>query len=217
MGSRFRLREPFSGISHLIGAALSIAAMIALIIQSHGNDWKITSFAIYGGSLILLYLASSLYHLLPARPEIVEKLRRFDQCAIFFLIAGCYTPVCLLKLRGPWGWTLLSIVWAIALGGTITQAVWAKMPCWLNVVLYIIMGWMVVIAFGPITHHLAVQSLEWLLCGGIIYSVGAVVFAVERPRLWPGVFGFHDLWHVFVLAGSAAHFMMMLTLVRSPV
>jgi hemolysin III len=209
------IREPFSGLSHIIGIPLSIAATAVLIALSHGDRWKIAGFIIYGVTMLLLYLASSLYHSMQVGPEAVERLRRLDQSAIFLLIAGCYTPVCLIRLRDPWGWSLLAIAWGIATSGITMQWLWPRMPCWLNVVMYAIMGWLVVVAFHPIAHALGGRGLLWLFSGGIIYTLGAVVFATERPRLWPGVFGFHDLWHIFVLAGSSAHFIMMTTLLSA--
>lgn len=213
---RFRMKEPFSGLSHLLGAVFGVVALVVLLVYSGGNGWKITSFAIYGASLIILYTASALYHLLPAHPDTVERLRKFDQCAIYLLIAGTYTPMCLIHLRGGWGWSLFGVVWGIALAGILTQVLWKKMPVWLHVVLYLIMGWAAIIGIGPISQSIGAAALRWLLCGGVIYTVGGVVFATERPRLWPEFFGFHDLWHVFVLAGTAAHFMMMIYLMKGP-
>jgi hemolysin III len=207
---RFHLKEPFSGLSHLAGAFLGVAILIALVVLSKGNAWMVTSFAIYGACLIILYTASALYHLLPVGPAATERLRKFDQCAIYLLIAGSYTPVCLIKLRGPWGWSLLSVVWSIALAGILTQLIWRATPVALHVTLYLIMGWLVAVAIHPILHGLGTPAVAWLACGGLFYTIGSVVFATERPRLWPGIFGFHDLWHVFVIAGTAAHFMMML-------
>ncbi|MCA1596842.1 MAG: hemolysin III family protein [Chloroflexi bacterium] len=207
-----RLREPFSGLSHMAGIFLGIAALVTLLILSKGDPWKVTGFAIYGASVIILYLASTLYHSIPCSPAAVERLRRFDQCAIFIMIAGSYTPVCLIKMRGPWGWSMLAVAWGIAAGGIIVQTVWSRMPCWLNVVLYILMGWTALIGIGPMSRAIGPVGLFWLVLGGVIYSCGIVVFATERPRLWPGVFGFHDLWHLFVLAGSAAHFMLMISI-----
>ena len=208
---KLRVREPFSAFSHLVGALLSCVALAALVIWSHGDRLKITSFAIYGTSMIVLYIASSIYHTMHVSPVALERLRRFDQCAIFLLIAGSFTPVCV-KLHDPLGWTILSIVWTIALAGIAIQVAWSKMPCWLSVVLYFVISSVSVVGIGPIAHVIGMRCVMWLFAGGIIYTSGAVVFATERPRLWPGVFGFHDLWHVFVLAATAAHFMMMTTL-----
>ena len=212
--SRFRLREPFSGISHLFGAALSIAGLAVLLVLSRGDGWRLTSFSIYGASLIVLYSASGIYHSLPVGPTALERLRKFDHCGIFFLIAGSYTPICLGPLRSTspgWAWSLFGVVWAIALVGILSEILWPSMPPWFDLMLYLIMGWMALIGIGPLIHVFSSAALAWLIGGGIVYSIGAIFYATERPRLWPGVFGSHDLWHIFVLGGSFSHFMMMLT------
>jgi hemolysin III len=207
---RWPLREPFSGLSHLGGAVLSMLGLVVLIVVSYGRPWHVTAFAIYGASLILLYTASTLYHLLPVGPRHIEHLRTFDQVAIYMLIAGTYTPVCLISLRGAWGWGLFGAMWAVALAGGAARIAWPRQPVWLPFVLYLAMGWTSMVAMSPLARSLTLHGLAWMLLGGLLYTVGAVVFATERPRLWPGVFGFHDLWHVFVLGGSACHFVMML-------
>lgn len=209
---RFRMKEPFSGLSHLFGAVLGAAALVILLTLSGSNPWMQTGFAIYGATLIILYSASALYHLLPASPPVVERLRKFDQCAIYSLIAGCYTPVCLIKLRDQGGWVILACVWGIALFGIVTQILWKQMPVGFHVVLYFVMAWGTLMVLYPIQQSVGGMALRWLLYSCIIYTVGGIVFTLERPRLWPDIFGFHDLWHLFVLAGSAAHFMMMLNL-----
>ena len=203
-------KEPFCGVSHLLGIALSIAGMIVLLCFSAGKPWHAAAFAVYGASLILLYTASTLLHTLPHCPRRFERLLVFDQVAIFFLIAGTYTPLCLVTLRGPWGWSLFGVVWGLALAGAAARIFWRGVPLWLPQVLYLVMGWLCLVAFDPMARALSLQALGWLVAGGIIYTVGAVIYATERPRLWPGRFGSHDLWHVFVLAGSACHYVFML-------
>jgi hemolysin III len=212
---RFRFREPFSGLSHLGGAVLSAIGLAVLVAVSYGKPWHLTAFAIYGGSLILLYTASALYHLLPVGPHHVERLRTFDQVAIYLLIAGTYTPVCLISLRGAWGWSMLAGAWGVALAGSAARIAWRRKPEWLTFCLYLAMGWGSLIALSPLSASLKADGLYWLLFGGFFYTVGAVVFATNRPRLWPGTFGSHDLWHVFVLGGSACHFVMMLRFVAA--
>ena len=206
---RLRLREPFSGLSHLVGAGLSVAGLVVLLVWSAGEPWRVTAFSIYGASLILLYLASAVYHLLPASPERVKQLLVWDQVAIYLLIAGTYTPLCLVSLRGPWGWSLFGVVWGIAVVGMALRIGWQKAPWWLCFALYLVMGWISLVAVGPLVRLLPPAGLAWLVLGGVVYSVGAVVFATERPRLWPGRFGAHELWHLFVLGGSACHFVLM--------
>jgi hemolysin III len=212
---RLQLREPFSGLSHLGGAALGLAGLVALVSLAWGKPWHVSGFAVYGASLVLLYVASALYHLLPVSPLNQERLRIFDHVGIYLLIAGTYTPVCLVPLRGGWGWSLLGVVWGLALFGCVVEIAWRRAPRWLGLSLYLVMGWLAVFALGPLAQTLP-AAVGWLVAGGIVYSIGAVVYAVERPRLWPGRFGSHDLWHVLVLGGSACHFVMMLFVLPFP-
>ena len=213
MLQRLKLREPFSGLSHLGGAILGIAALVVLVSVARGDPWHVSGFVIYGASLIVLYMASALYHLLPVGARHIARLRLFDHIGIYLLIAGTYTPICLVPLRGGWGWSLFGVVWGLALFGIIAEIVWRSAPYWLSLVLYLIMGWLVLIALGPLARILPHAAIGWLFAGGIVYTVGAAVFALDRPRLWPGIFGAHDLWHLFVLGGSACHFVLMLRFV----
>ena len=206
---RYWIKEPFAGLSHLFGACLSIAALVILLVLAHGHIWHVIGFAIYGTSLILLYTASTLYHSLWVKPDHADRLMRFDHIAIYLLIAGTYTPVCLVSLRGPWGWTLFGIEYGLALTGILITLLWRTAPDWVRVVLYIIMGWLVVVAMTPLRHALSPAGIGWLVAGGVTYSVGTVIFATDRPHLWPGKFNAHDLWHVFVLGGSVCHFILM--------
>jgi hemolysin III len=213
MVERWRVREPFCGWSHLCGVVLSIAGLLALVSLSHGKPWHLTAFLVYGGSLVLLYTASTLYHSLPVPPQRVQQLRAFDQVAIYLLIAGTYTPLCLVPLRGPWGWSLLGVIWGMALAGIALRLGWQAAPVWLGRALYLLMGWLCVAALSPLTRALPGSALGWLFFGGILYTVGAAVWATRRPRLWPGGLSSHELWHLFVLAGSACHFVLMVRFV----
>ena len=203
------VREPFNGYSHLAGALLSLIGLLTLLVISVGKPWHLSSFAIYGASLVVLYAASSLYHSLPVAPRYIKRLLVVDQVAIYLLIAGTYTPLCLVSLRGPWGWSMLSVIWSIALVGIVLRIAWRKAPHWLPVALYLIMGWLCVVVLKPLAAALPPAALRWLFAGGMTYTVGAVIFAAERPRLWPGKFSSHELWHCFVLGGSACHFVLM--------
>lgn len=203
------IREPFNGVSHLLGAALSVAGLVVLVCLSAGKPWHLAAFSIYGASLILLYTASTLHHSLPVSPRRVEQLLTFDQVAIYFLIAGTYTPLCLVNLRGPWGWSLFGVVWGLALTGAALRLFWKGAPTLLPQLFYLVMGWLCLVALHPMLRAFSLQALAWLAAGGVIYSIGAVIYTTERPRLWPGRFGAHELWHVFVLAGSACHFVFM--------
>jgi len=206
---RFWIREPFCGLSHGIGAALSVAALVVLLVLAHGKLWQTISFAVFGVSLIVLYTASTLYHSLWVKPKQILALMRFDHVAIFLLIAGTYAPVCLVSLRGAWGWSLFGVEYGLAVIGIVCSLVWKGFPDWARIGIYILMGWLIMVAIVPATHVLGPAGLAWLFGGGAAYSIGTVVFAADRPHLWPGKFSAHDLWHIFVLAGSACHFVLM--------
>lgn len=203
------ISDPFSAISHMVGAGLSIAALVVLLVLAHGRPWDTVSFAIYGATLILLYTASSLHHSI----RHVNGLERLDHAMIYLLIAGSYTPMCLIILRGAWGWSIFGVEWGLAVVGVSLSIFWKKVPDALRLVLYIAMGWLIVIAIVPLRAMITNTEWYWLVAGGVTYTVGAVVFATDWPHLWPGKFHAHDLWHLFVLGGSICHFIMMLLLV----
>jgi hemolysin III len=204
------LREPFSSISHLIAAVLSVVALAVLIVAAHGRPWHLVSFAIYGTALITLFSVSAIYHGLPVSEDHQERLKRLDWIAIYLLIAGTYTPMCLVALHGGWGWSILAIEYALAITGTLSVLFWKKLPHGLRVGLYLVMGWLITIAAGPLTHAMPATAIAWLVAGGVVYTGGAVVYATDKPKLWPGIFGAHDLWHVLVIFGSVCHFVMVL-------
>jgi hemolysin III len=206
------LREPVNSLTHFIGILLSIAGLVALLVFSNGEPWRTISFAIYGSSLILLYTASTLLHSLKVSEEVEKSLRIFDHAAIFVLIAGTYTPITLVTLQkahAVWGWSLLSIAWGFALLGVVFKLFWINAPRWVSTGLYLLMGWMSVVAIVPIAQALSIGGLFWMALGGAFYSIGAIIYALKKPDFFPKVFGYHELWHLFVLAGSACHFMMM--------
>lgn len=207
-----KLRDPVSGLTHAAGLFLSVAGLVLLVTYAALDEkpWHIVSFSIFGMSLILLYTASSLYHLLPVGERTIAILRRIDHIMIYILIAGTYTPVCLVALRGPWGWSLFGTVWGLALGGIVLKLFWMSAPRWFSTVIYLGMGWLVVIALAPLIDVMPPGGVIWLSVGGMFYTVGAVIYAVKKPNIIPGVFGFHELWHLFVMAGSFSHFWVML-------
>ena len=208
-----RIKEPFCGVSHGVGALLSVVALGALIWLADGRLWNTTAAAIYGATLITLYAASALYHSLRVSPRAEVWLQRFDHSAIFLLIAGSYTPICLLALRGERGWILLGVVWTLAILGVAGSLLWKTMPDWLRVTIYVIMGWLILSALSPLRQSLSPAGLAWLVAGGAVYSVGTVIFALDKPHLWPGKFSAHDLWHLFVIGGSVCHFVTIASLV----
>ncbi len=205
-----RIREPFSSLSHLAGLGLSVAALAVLAVLAAGSAWSVTGVVIYGASLIVLYLASTLYHALPVTPRWERRLQQFDHIGIYLLIAGTYAPVCLIVLRGGWGWSLLGVEYALAATGIGITLLWKEAPAWVRMVLYLLMGWLALIAIYPLAQALSPGTFAWLVAGGVVYSVGALIFALDRPHLWPGRFSAHDLWHVFVLGGSICHFVVVL-------
>lgn len=205
-----RLREPLSGWLHFIGTLLSIAALVVLIVAGHGSAWKVISFALYGGTLILLYNFSTLYHWVsgPAN-ERLTFLRKLDHLSIYLLIAGTYTPFCLVTLQGPWGWSIFGVIWGFALLGVIIQSIYINVNRLFTTIIYLGMGWMIVIAIKPLLETLPLNGLWLLLAGGVAYSLGGVIYALKKPN-FSKAFGFHELWHLFVLLGSFLHFLAIL-------
>ena len=203
-----RLREPVNGLTHLAAGLLAFIGLVVLMATaaSAGRTDQLVAFGVFGVSLISLYAASTLYHLLPLSPVGVARLRRLDHMTIFVLIAGTYTPFCLLALDGGWRWGLLGLIWGLALGGVLLKLLWMDAPRWLSVVLYLAMGWVAVIAAPALYRAVPAEGMAWVLSGGLTYSMGALVYGLERPNPLPGVFGFHEVWHLFVVAGSACHF-----------
>ncbi len=198
------IKDPFCGLSHGAGALFSIVGLVVLILASNGSASAVVAVSIYGASLILLFTASCLAHSIHCSPRADDLLERFDYAAIFCLIAGTYTPICLTVLAGGWGWSILSVEWSLALIGA-TMVLWRGPQRWW-VLLYVPMGWMVLVAISPILSRMELLDLLLLAAGGVIYTLGAAVFLARRPKLWPGRFGSHDLWHVMVLLGSVLHF-----------
>ena len=202
-----RMREPVSALTHLIGFIASIPILIILVSLSakYATIYHVISFSIFGASLLMLYGASTIYHAVPFSDKAIAILRRIDHMMIFVLIAGTYTPVCLISLRGVWGWTLLALVWGFALGGIILKAVWFNAPRWLSTAIYVVMGWLVVFAFYPLGKAIPLSGILLLLAGGIAYTVGAVIYALKWPKLNFKNFGFHEIFHLFVMLGTAFH------------
>ena len=197
--------ERLNAITHLIGAVLALAGSIALIVLAAlgGDIWKIIGVSVYGVTLVLLYSLSTLYHSLRGRPK--EILRELDHHSIYLLIAGSYTPFCLVTLRGPWGWSLFGTVWALAAIGSLVELRPKRGGRVLSVVLYAVMGWMVVVALNPLIKALGPAGLAWLIAGGLCYTIGIIFYALDK-RLTHA----HGIWHLFVLAGSAAHYVAIL-------
>jgi hemolysin III len=197
--------ERFNSISHLVGAGLAVAGSLALIVSAGfvGDPWKIVSFSIYGAMLVALYVFSTLYHSVRGRAKNV--LRKFDHCSIYLLIAGSYTPFALVSLRGAWGWSLLGVVWSLALLG-IVQEIWlAKGARVLSLVIYVLMGWLALVAVLPLWTALTPAGFAWLAAGGACYTLGIGFYATDH-KVRHG----HGWWHLFVLGGSICHFITVL-------
>lgn len=192
--------EIANSITHGIGFLLSIAGLLILIMASHGNVRAVTSFSVFGATLILLYLASTLYHSI-SHTGAKRILEIFDHSSIYFLIAGSYTPITLVYLRGSWGWTLFGLVWGIAILGIIVSLLPGKGFRMLRVSSYIVMGWLIVIALKPLKEACPDALILWLLIGGLSYTLGTLFYA------WQKLPYHHAIWHLFVLGGSFAHFL----------
>lgn len=210
-------REPFNGISHLAGAVLSVAALVVLLILAWGRPWATIAFTVYGVSLIVLYAASTLYHSLRVSSDVYQWLGRFDYIAIFLLIAGTYAPLCLVTLRHTVGWPLMLSEYGLALLGIAGVVFWKRMPNWPRIVLYVVMGCLIVPILPHLSGLLPTAAVRWLVAGGIVYLVGLMIFALDRPTLWPGRNLAHGLWHLFVLGGSACHYVLVLRYIALPV
>jgi hemolysin III len=201
-------REPVNAVSHMAGSLASIAGLTLMVVMAaiKADTWHVVSFAVFGTSLVFMYTASFLYHGLNLSAKTLALLRRIDHIMIFLVIAGSYTPLCLVPLRGPWGWSLFGIIWGVAVAGIVIKLFWMSLPRWISTLIYLGMGWLCVAAVFPLARILGPAPLTWLALGGLCYSVGAAVYTLKRPDPFPNVFGFHEIWHIFVLLGSACHF-----------
>lgn len=206
----FNIKEPVNALTHLAGALLSAVALVWMIIKgvSNGSTLQIVSAVVFGFSLIALYTASTVYHWVPTSDKVSAILRRVDHSMIYILIAGTYTPVCLIALKGTLGWTLFGIVWGLAALGIIMKLVWFNAPRWLYTAFYLILGWMAIFFIVPLYKSLPLQGFVWLIVGGLSYSLGSVIYATKSKKIQISVFGFHEIFHLFVLGGSLAHYLM---------
>ena len=197
--------ERFNGVSHLVGAALALAGLVVLVVQAslQGDPWKIVSFTIYGTSLLLLYVLSTLYHSLRGRAK--QIFRKLDHVAIYLLIAGTYTPFTLVTLRGSWGWTLFVIIWGLAVAGIIVDSLHKQGSRAVQIVIYLLMGWLILVAMYPLVRALPTGGLVLLVLGGLFYTSGIVFYGLDERMKHA-----HGIWHLFVLAGSISHYLAVL-------
>ena len=201
-------RDPISGLSHFIGAVFAVVALCILSVRAalYGDEWHMLAYTIFGATLLLMFVSSTVYHLVHAPSTVILWLKRIDHIAIFLLIAGTYTPVCLLPLRDAGGLVLITIVWGLAIAGVALKLFWITAPRWLSTVLYVAMGWCIVF-IGPSALELVPSgALWWFLYGGLSYSIGAIVYVIKWPNPNEKWFGFHEIWHLFVMGGAFCHF-----------
>lgn len=214
---KFRIKDPGSAITHFIGMLMAAFAALPLIIRAMNEPGVIhvASLSVFIVSMILLYGASTTYHTFNLSEKVNLVLKKIDHMMIFVLIAGTYTPICLVVLHGKTGYILLSIVWGIAIGGIVVKGFWVTCPRWFSSILYIAMGWVCVLAFTQILNRLPSAAFGWLLTGGIIYTVGGIIYALKLPifNSRHKYFGSHEIFHLFVIAGSVCHFILMINYV----
>ena len=206
-----KFREPISSLTHLLGAFLSLIGLILLIKYSldTSNVYNTIMLAVFGVSSILLYSASSTYHQCLSSEKVIKVLRRVDHSMIYVLIAGTYTPICLIALKGKIGTFLFLGVWLLAFIGILLKIVWFDAPRWLYTGFYILMGWISVFAIVPIIRAVSLGGFMWLLAGGLFYTIGAVIYATKRPKINLKFFGFHEIFHIFIMLGSLCHYILM--------
>ena len=207
------LKDPGSAITHFIAMLMAIFSATPLLIKAahKGDPIYVISLAIFIGSMILLYTASTLYHSLDISEKVNKRLKKFDHMMISVMIAGSYTPICLLVLKGRIGSTLLTIVWSLAMIGILIKAFWIYCPKWFSSILYIAMGWTCILALPTIYAKLSTPAFIWLLVGGIIYTIGGIIYGLKLNvfNKKHQNFGSHEIFHLFVMAGSACHFVVM--------
>ena len=206
------VRDLVSGLTHCIGAGLSFAGLVLLIVFASikGSAYHIVTFAIFGISLVLMYLFSTLYHWLNISDKGIRVFRKFDHIMINFVIAASYTPICLTALRSTIGWPLFGVIWFLAILSSLIAALWIDAPRWLTTSIYVAMGWVIVFTVKPLVEtfaaHNLLYSLWWLIVGGIFYTIGGIIYGLKVPKNKKYGFGFHEIFHIFIMLGSACHF-----------
>ena len=200
--------ERFNSGSHLVGACFALVGCGLLVSQAsvQGDAWKIVGMAIFGASLIALFVASTLHHAIDGSPRLNTILRTLDYDAVFLLIAGSATPLVLVSWRTVYGWTVLGAIWAIAVIGIVLRSVWHRVPKRFTSILYIVLGWMVALLMGT-AGQIPVGGWVLMITAGLIYSAGFIIYVIEKPNPVPGVFGFHEIWHVLVMGGALTYYL----------
>lgn len=203
-----KLSEPVSGLMHLFAAAAAVVGVLLLLYLGRGNLSMQLALLVYGTSLVLMLSASAAYHLMLGTPSRDRLLRKLDHSAIYLLIAGTYTPICLYFFKGFWQWGIVIVIWAMALTGIVVKLVVLDAPRWITAAVYLVMGWMALLALPQILAAMPLPAIVWLILGGILFSIGAVVYVTRTPDWYPGVFGFHEVWHIFVILGCLCHYIL---------
>jgi hemolysin III len=199
-----------NGLTHLFAAVAAAVGLVALAYLARDQPAKLASLILYGSTLVLMFSASAAYHLVEAEPKITLFLRKLDHSAIYLLIAGTYTPICLHYFTGFWRLGFLAVIWSLGLTGIAVKFVVIRAPRWITAGIYLLMGWLSVAAAGEIISAMPPGALAWLLAGGLFFTGGALVYIFKKPDPIPGAFGFHEIWHVFVILGAFSHLALML-------
>jgi hemolysin III len=201
--------EKLNSLTHLLGAVFALIGFIFLVVRAAlaGDPWKIVSFSIFGATLVVLYTSSTLYHSIQGSSK--KIFQKFDHSAIYLLIAGSYTPFTLVTLRGAWGWSLFGVVWGLAVIGILQDLLSAKRRSILSVAIYLLMGWIAMVAFRPLSRALPGAGMTWLVTGGLFYTVGIVFYALDKKFAHS-----HGIWHLFVMAGSLCHYLTIFLFVK---
>ena len=203
-----RFRDPVSGLTHLASAIAAVLGLVFLLIREKDQPAMEAAVLIYGLSLIAMFTASAVYHLVQVGPQALGIFRKVDHAAIYILIAGTYTPICLGFFGGFWRWGMLSVIWAFALIGVVVKVFVIKAPRWVTTGIYLVMGWISILAVSEIMRTMTAGAIFWLVTGGLWFTFGAVIYVLKKPDPFPALFGFHEIWHIFVMLGCLSHFIL---------
>jgi hemolysin III len=203
---KLKLREPINALTHLVAAGISFIGLLVLLFFGWEDISKVVTFLIYGISLILLFLASGIYHSAISQDSTLLKLRKFDHSAIYLLIAGTYTPICIYFFSGFWQYGMVALIWGLAIIGVLVKIFIINSPRWITAGIYLMMGWLAIIGVQEIIRTMPIPAIFWLVIGGLMYTIGALIYITKKLDIKPGVFGFHEVWHVFVILGAFSHF-----------
>lgn len=209
------LREPVNGLTHLFAAVAAALGLVALLILGWGDPARVASLFVYGASLVLMFSASAAYHLVNRGPLVTARLRKFDHAAIYILIAGTYTPICLHFFTGFWNLGMVIVIWVMAVTGVVVKLFVINAPRWTTATVYLVMGWLAVLGAGEIWRQMPPGAIAWLVLGGALFTVGAIVYVAKRPDPWPVRFGFHEIWHIFIILAALAHYVLIIRYVAA--